>query len=522
MDSTSFPAPTSRPSTGGAPDEWDEQRYVVAYAVTKVLAESATVADAVPRLLSSVGQALGWEVGSIWLVDDEEDGLRCAAVWSVPNVDVARFEEVCSEMLLPAGIELPGRVLKTGGPVWIGELNEETSVLRGEVASGIGLRTAFGVPIRWGGEVFGAMEFFSRLGMDEDEETLRLMTAAGTEIGQFMARRLEDDEHRSRAARASSVLDTTPDPLVVFDHRGIVVEFNRAAGRLLGHVREEALGLEVDELVFPPAWRARFDAELALYLSTGEGEQFGRRRRMNAMRGDGSEFAVEVEMAPVESTRGTLFVLSIHEASAVAAGGADHSRTWRDRLTGLPSQAALEQVLELGLARARRRPEVAVAALHVDVDGFGEVNVRHGRAVGDGLLRQIGLRLSSVCRATDVLGRLADDSFGLVLSDVQGSTNPAAPDQVDNALLVAEVVAARLHEAVKAPFHVASTELRPTISIGVSVYPLHAKDGRTMLDTARVAMERSRAGGPGGHAVSVWQSPERLEPMPEALRRGPT
>ena len=49
--------------------------------VTRVLAQAATVEQAAPLLLEALGGNLGWEVGTLWLADDESGELQPAATW---------------------------------------------------------------------------------------------------------------------------------------------------------------------------------------------------------------------------------------------------------------------------------------------------------------------------------------------------------------------------------------------------------------------------------------------------------
>ena len=49
--------------------------------VTRVLAQAATVEQAAPLLLEALGGNLGWEVGTLWLADDECGELQPAATW---------------------------------------------------------------------------------------------------------------------------------------------------------------------------------------------------------------------------------------------------------------------------------------------------------------------------------------------------------------------------------------------------------------------------------------------------------
>ena len=55
-------------------------------AVTQVLAQAATLAEAAPRILQAVGEGLGWDLGGFWTVDRPANVLRCQEVWHTAAV----------------------------------------------------------------------------------------------------------------------------------------------------------------------------------------------------------------------------------------------------------------------------------------------------------------------------------------------------------------------------------------------------------------------------------------------------
>ncbi|HEY1145696.1 MAG TPA: GGDEF domain-containing protein [Allosphingosinicella sp.] len=92
-----------------------------------------------------------------------------------------------------------------------------------------------------------------------------------------------------------------------------------------------------------------------------------------------------------------------------------YDREWQrarsDDLTGaLSKQAFHEQV-----AVTRRRGEWGLLA-YVDLDGFKQVNDRHGHAAGDEVLRRFARGVSEHIRPTDVFARIGGDEFLLYLS----------------------------------------------------------------------------------------------------------
>lgn len=103
-----------------------------------------------------------------------------------------------------------------------------------------------------------------------------------------------------------------------------------------------------------------------------------------------------------------------------------------DPLTGLPNRAGFDERLEGEVARAARTGE-PLALLLLDIDGFKAYNERHGRAGGDALLRAVAAAWRSPLRLSDVIARVGDDAFAILLPD-------CSPDD-------AEGIAERLHFA---------------------------------------------------------------------------
>lgn len=164
-----------------------DRRRTAQYTVARTLSEAASIAEAAPRLLSAVGESLGWEVGAIWKID--RGVLRCIEVWQAPGLSVPQFEAVTREMTFPPGIGLPGRVWSTGRAAWIRDVVGDDNFPRAPIAATEGLHSAFAFPISSGAEVLGVVESFSREVREPDEDLLEMIAAIGSQIGLFMQHR---------------------------------------------------------------------------------------------------------------------------------------------------------------------------------------------------------------------------------------------------------------------------------------------------------------------------------------------
>jgi diguanylate cyclase (GGDEF)-like protein len=155
-------------------------------------------------------------------------------------------------------------------------------------------------------------------------------------------------------------------------------------------------------------------------------------------------------------------------------------RALRDSLTGLGNRALLVGQDLSGGARASDR----AALLLLDLEGFKEVNDGLGHAVGDQLLIEVAGVLRSAVRGEDVVTRLGDDEFAVLLRDV--------PDG-GTALDRARALAARLER----PFSVEGVSLEIGLSIGIAVSPDHGDDAATLLRRADMALHRAKREGGG-------------------------
>jgi len=165
-----------------------EHRQTVNLAVTKILAESPALIDAVPRILETVCETLGWEVGAFWTPEPEAGLLRCLTAWECHPGRFFKFKRTCSELTLAPGVGLPGLVWSNRKPAWISDYTD-TNFPRARVAVTEGLHSAFAFPISFRKRFLAVMEFFSREIRDADQDLLKIFGSIGSQIGQFIERK---------------------------------------------------------------------------------------------------------------------------------------------------------------------------------------------------------------------------------------------------------------------------------------------------------------------------------------------
>src|SRR5207245_8332700 len=122
------------------------------------------------------------------------------------------------------------------------------------------------------------------------------------------------------------------------------------------------------------------------------------------------------------------------------------------------------------------------------LDNFKVVNDTVGHSVGDRLLQVVAKRLQACIRDEDVAARLGGDEFAVLLAD--------GPD-----LAQATRIAARVTDALRAPFKLGGREFAVGASIGVAAGAA-GQPAEDLLRNADVAMYADKA--PGTGQLSVW------------------
>ncbi len=102
--------------------------------------------------------------------------------------------------------------------------------------------------------------------------------------------------------------------------------------------------------------------------------------------------------------------------------------------------------------------------LCIDLDGLQNIRDERGPAVTDALLQVVSQRLAHATRSDDVLGRLDDEEFVCLLTDLRGTAQAR--------LRVEGIIG-----AITMPLRVGQHTLQIGTSIGTAIYP---RDGHTM------------------------------------------
>lgn len=153
----------------------------------------------------------------------------------------------------------------------------------------------------------------------------------------------------------------------------------------------------------------------------------------------------------------------------------------RDPLTGLFNRRYLDEILPRLLAHMLAL-NGTVAVMMVDADHFKRINDNHGHPCGDAVLAALGAFLRDRFRSGDVVCRYGGEEFCILMPGMA----------LDVASEKAEQLCADVRQL---PIQALGQRLHITLSIGLSVCPLHGEDPASLIQAADAALYQAKAQG---------------------------
>ncbi len=277
---------------------------------------------------------------------------------------------------------------------------------------------------------------------------------------------LRDSEERFRM-----LAEATSEGIAILD--GLrVIELNRAASKIFGYSRDEAIGVSSLEFIAPesrPLVKHHVQTQYAhAYQAWGQrksGEKFPMRISGRPFRHNGRDFRVTT----IRDLSNEQMIASLRRLATT------------DELTGLRNHRVFQEALRKEVERCKRSGS-PLSLLVVDVDLFKNINDNFGHLVGDQVLRHLAHRLLIDRRVNDIVARYGGEEFAILLPDT-------AHEQ-------AFEVAERIREDIEAhPLREAEHEVPATVSIGVASCPAHDDTPDGLFEAADSALYEAKHAG---------------------------
>src|SRR5262245_42898261 len=191
----------------------DEQLLALERAITRSLADADSTSAALRSAMRAICESEGWECGRFFLLDEKAGVLRLSETWSIPGDAFERFFAASRSISYAPGVGLAGQVWQSRKPLWSSDVTKDPRVAQSKLARDSGMHGAFVFPVTFEGKVTGVLAFNSREVREPDERLLQALGVIGSQIGQFLQRKLAEEEHR----RFRIAMDNSADMIVLID-----------------------------------------------------------------------------------------------------------------------------------------------------------------------------------------------------------------------------------------------------------------------------------------------------------------
>jgi diguanylate cyclase (GGDEF)-like protein len=292
----------------------------------------------------------------------------------------------------------------------------------------------------------------------------------------------QPEEHaKLRAAIAAAhAVAAAGDIVYDWDFGADTVSWSGRISALFQNAKPPTTGAELRALILSDDQPAR-ERALQAHLDTQDGQEFDSEYRLRGPDGRAiwvhDRGSAQFNDGRAARIYGTLRIVTVRKEREARL---EYLASF-DELTGHYNKLRLKEALQHGLALAARH-RIPGAYLVVGIDKLTRIEQAFGPAAADALIVGVGQRIEACLRASDIIGRLGGDCFGIVLSGCpEGSIG---------------IAAGKLLQAVRqTPIITPSGPVHATVSIGGVAFAEQAGTAAEILGRADVALQEAKRSG---------------------------
>jgi diguanylate cyclase (GGDEF)-like protein/PAS domain S-box-containing protein len=264
---------------------------------------------------------------------------------------------------------------------------------------------------------------------------------------------------RKSEERLNYIFDNTPNVAIQgYDIDGRVMYWNKAAEKIFGWSKNEAIGKTLDKLILDEETTHEFHSILKKITETNKPYGPSEWKFINC---EGREGTVYSTIFPIPSSSGKyeFICMDIDITERKRQEAQIHHMAMHDSLTDLPNRRALQEKLEYIISKSDRRKTHAFVAM--DLDNFKLINDTLGHLQADQVLVDLAKIMRKTMRPEDLLARVGGDEFAMVIQNVSRDE--------------AKTIAERFYSAInRYSSYLKGYSFQIGISIGINLF-----DGKT-------------------------------------------
>ncbi|WP_293264595.1 ABC transporter substrate binding protein [Neptunomonas sp.] len=441
--------------------------------VLDMLIRGVSLSSILNEIVKGIEGVYSNSVCSILLLDKEKKHFLRGAAPSLPEF----YSEAIDGLAIGVGVGSCGTAASIGEMVISADIqNDPYWSDYKELAAKADLASCWSQPI-FGSthDILGTFAIYHHYPLEPSDDHIAMMEQAS----QLVSLALERKQVEGDLQKLSRAVEQSPTMVLITDEKGKIEYVNEEFTDVTGYSLDEVRG-QTPAILNAGETAPEFYAEMWDVILAGHDWHGEIRNKTKS----GQPYWSMLSISPIldEAHEITHFIGVSEDISAQKKTLEQIEQlAFYDPLTLLGNRRLFKEQLDVELKKAKRNSTI-FALFYLDLDNFKQINDTLGHDVGDGLLQAIADRLRATLRQSDLIARIGGDEFIVLLPDVSGPAEVAA-------------VANKLLKAISRPVLLGSSEVKVTISLGITMVPTDGDDWAVLMKNADLAMYEAKHKG---------------------------
>lgn len=273
--------------------------------ITTLFNQELSLNKAMQGMLRILNKALGWEIISIWRLNNDTGLFECLEVIENSMGQFPQFSASLKKLKIEnTERTLASQVLRSNKPACSNDFGKEAYFISSEAAKE-GIRGAVAYPLFEKEKLSGIIENFSSLRLrsaELNQEEIDFFSVIGTVIGQFLQRM---DSYKINA-RLSAIVTSSKSAIYSIDLEGYIISWNPAAEVVYGWAANEIIG-KSSAILYPRERLGEFSERFQKFKSGRSTQNYETQR----IRKDFTLIWVDVIYSMMKDEKGLDFGVSV-------------------------------------------------------------------------------------------------------------------------------------------------------------------------------------------------------------------
>lgn len=171
---------------------------------TKSVNNAADFNLALMVIIRSCCELINWDFGEAWIPNHDTNLLKNSQGWYAREPNLSEFGTQSLKLTFSSNTGLPGRIWSSKQPEWVEDFSSVS-----KVASKVGLKAGFGVPIIVEDRVLAVLIFFKKEVISMQPYLIELIQAVATQLGSLVQRKQAEEALIIAEERYHSIMESS-------------------------------------------------------------------------------------------------------------------------------------------------------------------------------------------------------------------------------------------------------------------------------------------------------------------------